>query len=76
MKEKLTLTIEWEGDCHAKPFTKRQHTSLSQIVEGQLNRLGLESFVEKWRGKFKELLADPSDPRLTYLRRKYPGAKD
>ncbi len=29
------------------------------------------SFVEKWRGQFKEPQPDPSDPRLTYLLRKY-----
>ncbi|CAN5480804.1 hypothetical protein BH18VER2_BH18VER2_17170 [soil metagenome] len=76
MKEKLTLTIDRAVIARAKAFAKRERTSLSQIVEAQFKRLGTESFVEKWGGKFKEPPADPSDPRLTYLRKKYLGAKE
>lgn len=75
MKEKLTLTIDRAVIARAKAFAKRERTSLSQIVEAQFKRLGTESFVEKWGGKFKEPPDDPSDPRLTYLRKKYLGAK-
>ena len=76
MKEKLTLTVDRAAIARAKAFAKRERTSLSQIVEQQFKRLGTESFVEKWGGKFKEPPPDPSDPRLTYLRTKYLGAKD
>jgi len=76
MKEKLTLTIERAAIARAKAFAKREKTSLSQIVEAQFKRLGTESFVEKWGGKFKEPPANPTDPRLTYLRKKYLGAKE
>ena len=71
MKEKLTLTIDHKAIARAKAFAKRERTSLSQIVERQFNRLGTQSFVQKWRGQFKEPSPDPSDPRLTYLLRKY-----
>ena len=76
MKEKLTLTIDRAVIARAKAFAKREKTSLSQIVETQFKRLGAESFVEKWGGKFKEPPANPSDPRLTYLRKKYLGATE
>jgi Family of unknown function (DUF6364) len=76
MKEKLTLTIDRAAIARAKAFARRERTSLSQLVEAQFKRLGTESFVEKWGGKFKEPPADPSDPRLTYLRKKYLGAKE
>ncbi len=76
MKEKLTLTIERDVIVRAKAFAKREQTSLSQLVERQFSQLGDRSFTEKWLGKFKEPPADPSDPRLTYLRKKYLGAKD
>jgi hypothetical protein len=75
VKEKLTLTIEHDAIAKAKAFAKRERTSLSRIVEQQFYRLGGESFVEKWRGQFKEPPPDPSDPRLTYLRKKYLHAK-
>ena len=71
MKEKLTLTIDGKAIERAKAFAKREGKSPSQIVEQQFNRLGTQSFVEKWRGKFEEPAPDPSDPRLTYLLRKY-----
>ena len=71
MKEKLTLTIDRKAIARAKAFAKRERTSLSKIVERQFNQLGTQSFVEKWRGQFKDLKPDPSDPRLTYLLRKY-----
>jgi hypothetical protein len=76
MKDKLTLTIDRAAIARAKAFARRERTSLSQIVETQFKRLGTESFVEKWGGKFKEPPPDTSDPRLTYLRRKYLGAKE
>jgi Family of unknown function (DUF6364) len=71
MKEKLTLTIDGKAIARAKAFAKRERTSLSRIVERQFNQLGTRSFVEKWRGQFQEPRPDPSDPRLTYLLRKY-----
>ncbi len=71
MKEKLTLTIDREAIKRAKAFAKKEKTSLSQLVEGQFNRLGGESFVEKWRGQFKVPKPDPKDPRLNYLLKKY-----
>jgi Family of unknown function (DUF6364) len=71
MKDKLTLTIDRKAIARAKTFAKRERTSLSKIVERQFNQLGTQSFVEKWRGQFKEPKPDPSDPRLTYLLRKY-----
>ncbi len=71
MKEKLTLTIDGKAIARAKAFARRERTSLSQIVERQFNQLGTQSFVEKWRGQFQEPRPDPSDPRLTYLLRKY-----
>ncbi len=71
MKEKLTLTIDGNAIARAKAFAKRERTSLSELVERQFNQLGTKSFVEKWRGQFKEPPPDPSDPRLTYLLRKY-----
>jgi hypothetical protein len=67
VKEKLTLKIDRKAVARAK----RERTSLSQIVEQQFNRLGTQSFVEKWRGEFQEPRPNPSDPRLTYLLRKY-----
>ncbi len=76
MKEKLTLTIDREAIARAKAFAKQERTSLSKLVERQFNRLGMQSFVEKWRGQFKEPPPNPSDPRLTYLRKKYLGAKE
>jgi hypothetical protein len=76
MKEKLTLTIDRAAIARAKAFAKRERTSLSRLVEAQFKRLGAESFVEKWGGKFKEPPPDPSDPRLTYLRKKYLGTKE
>jgi Family of unknown function (DUF6364) len=71
MKEKLTLTIDGKAIARARAFAKRERTSLSKIVERQFNQLGAQSFVQKWRGQFKEPRPDPSDPRLTYLLRKY-----
>jgi hypothetical protein len=71
MKEKLTLTIDGKAIARARAFAKRERTSLSQLVERQFNQLGTQSFVQKWRGQFKEPRPDPSDPRLTYLLRKY-----
>jgi hypothetical protein len=71
MKEKLTLTIDRKAIARAKSFAKRERTSLSQMVERQFNQLGTQSFVEKWRGRFKEPKPDPSDARLTYLLGKY-----
>jgi Family of unknown function (DUF6364) len=71
VKEKLTLRIDRKAIARAKAFAKREGTSLSQIVENQFNRLGTQSFVEKWRGQFKEPRPDPSDLRLTSLLRKY-----
>ncbi len=76
MKEKLTLTIDRAVIARAKAFAKRERTSLSQLVEAQFKRLGTETFVDKWGGKFKEPPPDPSDPRLTYLRKKYLGATE
>ena len=75
MKDKLTLTIDRASIARTRAFASRERTSLS-IVETQFKRLGTESFVEKWGGKFKKPPTDPSDPRLTYLRRKYLGAKE
>lgn len=75
MKEKLTLTIDRAAIARAKAFARRERTSLSQLVERQFNRLDAESFTRKWRGQFKEPAADPSDPRLTYLRKKYLGKR-
>ena len=75
MKEKLTLTVERTAIARAKAFARRQGISLSRMVEDQFKRLGTESFADRWHGKFKEPAADPSDPRLTYLRKKYLGAK-
>jgi hypothetical protein len=71
MKEKLTLTIDGKAIARARAFAKRQRTSLSQLVERQFDQLGTQSFVDKWQGQFKEPRPDPSDPRLTYLLRKY-----
>jgi hypothetical protein len=71
MKEKLTLTIERGAIARAEAFARRHQMSLSKLVENHFNRLGTESFVEKWCGQFKEPPPNPSDPRLTYLQRKY-----
>jgi len=71
MKEKLTLTIDDKAIARARAFAKRERTSLSKIIERQFNQLGAQSFVQKWRGQFKEPRPDPFDPRLTYLLRKY-----
>ncbi len=71
MKEKLTLTIERAAIARAKAFAKKKRTSLSHIVEEQFNRLGGDSFVDRWYGKFKEPPPNPADARLTYLRKKY-----
>jgi hypothetical protein len=76
MKEKLTLTIDRGAIARAKAFAKKERTSLSQLVEQQFNRLGQQSFSEKWRGKFKDPGPNPNDPRLTHLRRKYLGARE
>ncbi len=76
MKEKLTLTIDGDAIAHAKAFAKKERVSLSHLVEQQFRRLGVESFADKWRGKFKMPPPNPADPRLTYLRRKYLGTKD
>ena len=76
MKDKLTLTVDREAIRRAKAFAKKQQVSLSHLVEEQFKRLEIESFAEKWRGKFKEPPPDPSDARLTYLRKKYLGAKE
>jgi Family of unknown function (DUF6364) len=67
----LTLTIDGKAIAKAKAFAKRQKTSLSRMVEEQFDRLDGESFVEKWYGKFKVPAANPRDPRLMYLLRKY-----
>lgn len=71
MKEKLTLTIDGAAIKRAKAFAKKEKTSLSQLVESQFNRLGGESFVEKWQGKFKLPKPDPNDHRMNYLLKKY-----
>ncbi len=76
MKEKLTLTVNRAAIAKAKAYAKREGTSLSQLVEEQFNGLGEKSFAEKWRGKFKMPPPDPSNPRLTYLRKKYLGTKE
>lgn len=71
VKEKLTLTVERDAIARAKKFARRNGTSLSQMVEDQFRRLDGESFAQRWYGKFKVPRADPKDPRLTYLLRKY-----
>jgi hypothetical protein len=71
VKEKLTLTVERSAIVEAKKFARRNGTSLSQIVEDQFRRLGGESFTDRWYGKFKLPRANPKDPRLTHLLRKY-----
>ena len=76
MKTKLTLTVEKRAIAEAKKFARQHGTSLSQIVEDQFNKLGRSSFAEpsfaeRWYGKFKVPPANPKDPRLTYLLRKY-----
>jgi hypothetical protein len=71
MKEKLTLTVDREAIRRAKAFAKKQQVSLSHLVEEQFKRLGGDSFAERWYGKFKEPPDDPSDARLTYLKKKY-----
>lgn len=76
MKDKLTLTIERGAIKRAKAFARRNGVSLSRIVEEQFARLETRSFSERWYGKFKEPPPNPADPRLTYLRRKYLGAKE
>ncbi len=76
MKEKLTLTIDGAAIKRAKAYARQERVSLSHLVEQQFRHMGTESFAEKWRGKFEEPSPDPSDPRLTYLRRKYLGAKE
>lgn len=76
MKEKLTLTIDGEAIAHAKAYARKERVSLSHLVEQQFRRLGVKSFADKWRGKFKMPPPNPADPRLTYLRRKYLGTKD
>ncbi len=76
MKEKLTLTIDGDAIARAKAYARKERVSLSHLVERQFRQLEEESFAEKWRGQFTEPAADPSDPRLTHLRRKYLGAKE
>jgi hypothetical protein len=71
VKEKLTLTVERSAIAEAKKFARRNGTSLSQIVEDQFRKLGRESFAKRWYGKFNVPRADPKDPHLTYLLRKY-----
>ncbi len=71
MKEKLTLTVERSAIAEAKKYARRNGTSLSQIVEDQFRRLGGESFTDRWYGKFRVPRANPKDPRLTHLLRKY-----
>jgi hypothetical protein len=71
MKVKLTLTIDRDTIVRAKTFAKKENTSISELVERQLDRLGSESFVEKWGGKFKVPDPVPADPRLNYLLTKY-----
>jgi hypothetical protein len=71
VKEKLTLTVERSAIEKAKKFARRNGTSLSRIVEDRFRSLGRESFAERWYGKFKIPPANPKDPRLTYLLRKY-----
>jgi Family of unknown function (DUF6364) len=71
LKTKLTLTVEKRVIADAKKFAQRHGMSLSQIVEDQFRKLGRASFAERWYGKFKVPPANPKDPRLTYLLRKY-----
>ncbi len=71
MKEKLTLTVERGAIAEAKKFARRNGTSLSHLVEDQFRKLGRQSFTERWYGKFKVPRADPKDPRLMHLLRKY-----
>ena len=73
MKDKLTLTIDRAAIKRARAFAKREKTSLSRLVEEQFNKLGQESFADQWYGKFPLPPANPADPRLTYLRKKYLG---
>lgn len=76
MKEKLTLTVDRTAIAHAKAYARRNRVSLSKLVEEQFARLGKDSFVDRWYGKFKMPPANPADPRLTYLRKKYLGSDE
>ena len=50
MNDKLTLTIDRAAIARAMAFARRERTSLAQIVETQLKRLGTQSFVAPlWR---------------------------
>ena len=71
MKDKLTLTVERAAIAKAKAHAKREGTSLSKLVEQHFNRFEEESFVDKWRGKFKVPKPDPKDPRMQRLWEKY-----
>ena len=74
MKAKLTLSIDESVIDRSKEHAARNGTSLSQLVEGLLERElaeGEEDFVDKWAGKLVWREERAGDPRYDYLRKKY-----
>lgn len=70
MKAKLTVTIDEEVIPKAKAYAKARGISLSQLVEISLREISsdggeVQSFAERWRGRF--VAADRDDERYRAL---------
>ena len=76
MKEKLTLTIDRAAAiARAKAFCTSGNGLPFPNRRDAVQPFGNQVVVEKWGGKFKEPPLESIRPRLTYLRKKYLGAK-
>lgn len=73
MKAKLTVSIDADLLPSAKVAARRRGVSLSGYIEDALRTLssdGKQSFVEKWRGRFRPVERD--EERYRRPAKKYP----
>jgi 2-phosphoglycerate kinase len=75
MTVKLNLTIDEEVVQRSKFFAKRKNTSISKIVQEYLDKATqnekVESFVDKYAGKFDLGIVDVKKAKAEYLNKKY-----
>jgi Family of unknown function (DUF6364) len=75
MTVKLNLTIDEEVVKRSKLFAKRKNVSISKIVQEYLDKATqnekVESFVDKYGGKFDLGIVDVKKAKAEYLNKKY-----
>ncbi len=77
MTVKLNLTIDEDVVKRTKRFAKKRNISISKIVQEYLDKttqnekVKVESFVEKYAGKFNLGIVDVKKAKDEYLKEKY-----